>query len=391
MENSPLASGCWTSKEMFMKRVLFGMIAVVFGFSCALGLGEVVLRLLKPQMTGPIQYAFDQELGPIPVPNQSARRVLPGNYDYRYTNNSLGLRGSREYSFSQSTTERVLVLGDSFTYGLGVDDDQTFAARIESRLIAAEKPVEVINAGSPGKGTDYALKFFDTVGRKFSPTLTVLCFFRNDFDDNVRGAYYTIDVQMHLQPKSLRSSMASQKQILSKIPLYNWLISWSHLANLLKQAAISMLTVGDEAGSTSKNDSLVTRYSRERSSLPVQHQFATSIYLHHLNQSVQNSQSALLVFYIPDADDVESYRSNKSMAEEERVLTELLEKESVAFISLTSFLADSQTLISQLYYNEGHWTAVAHQLAAKAIADAVSLRLKNVKRRVSSADGAKSS
>ncbi len=46
--------------------------------------------------------------------------------------------------------------------------------------------VEVMNAGCPGKGTDYELKSFQTVGRKFHPDLTVLGFFGNDFQDNDR-------------------------------------------------------------------------------------------------------------------------------------------------------------------------------------------------------------
>jgi hypothetical protein len=69
--------------------------------------------------------------------------------------------------------------------------------------------------------------------------------------------------------------------------------------------------------------------------------------------------------------------SNKSIAEEERVLAELLAKDSVLFISLTSFLAETQASISQLHYKEGHWTAFACQRVAQALADAISLQLKN--------------
>jgi hypothetical protein len=72
--------------------------------------------------------------------------------------------------------------------------------------------------------------------------------------------------------------------------------------------------------------------------------------------------------------------SNKSIEEEERVLVELLAKDSVLFILLTSFLDETQAYISQLYYKKGHWTAFAYQRVAQALADAISSQLKNLER-----------
>ena len=68
---------------------------------------------------------------------------------------------------------------------------------------AGRLSVEVMNAGCPGKGTDYELKCFQTVGRKFHPDLTALCFFSNDFQDNDRGEYYNIGKRGELQVKPL--------------------------------------------------------------------------------------------------------------------------------------------------------------------------------------------
>jgi hypothetical protein len=83
---------------------------------------------------------------------------------------------------------RVLFLGDSFTYGLGVNDDQTFAVRVEKDLRADRLSVEVMNAGAFGKGTDYALKCFRTVGRKFHPGLIVLGFLATIFRTTPGGS-----------------------------------------------------------------------------------------------------------------------------------------------------------------------------------------------------------
>ena len=224
-----------------MKNLLYRFIAVVLGFSVAFGLAEITVRVLCPQEVGPPRFAFDQTLGYIPVPGQKARRNLPGVYDFTYSNNSQGLRGSREYGPKRPGTCRVLLLGDSFTYGFGVNDDQTFAHHLEQYLRQRNLPAEVINAGNPGKGTDYELKVFQTMGVQLHPDLTVLCFFPNDFQDNALAAYYEIGADGGLRAKKLDPGQEGIKAFLFHFPGYNWLISWSHAANLVKESAVHYL------------------------------------------------------------------------------------------------------------------------------------------------------
>lgn len=79
--------------------------------------------------------------------------VLPGPdgrlvpvLDYRVTMNARGDRSTREYADrAPAGTRRVVVVGDSYTFGVGVDDDQTFCARLERKTGA-----EVVNLGMPG-------------------------------------------------------------------------------------------------------------------------------------------------------------------------------------------------------------------------------------------------
>jgi hypothetical protein len=137
---------------MKIKNILTNLSVIVTGLMVALAIGEIGVRIISPQRTGPVEFAAHPELGDIMFPNQKGRRTLPGVYDYTYSNNSLGFRGSREYGDRKSCC-RIMVLGDSMTYGVGVNDDQTFASRLEKDLSASNGPVEVINAGSAGKGT----------------------------------------------------------------------------------------------------------------------------------------------------------------------------------------------------------------------------------------------
>jgi len=87
-------------------------------------------------------------------------RLLPNSYaelrqrDFAYLQrvNNLGLRGADTTLEKPAGTIRVLMLGDSFTMGKGVEDDETFSALLERSLQRAMDTcggprVEVLNAG----------------------------------------------------------------------------------------------------------------------------------------------------------------------------------------------------------------------------------------------------
>ena len=198
--------------------------------------------MIRPQRTGPVTYSFHEELGQIPVPHQHGQRSYYGMYDFTYSNNSFGFRGPKESSFEKTANYRVLLLGDSFAYGVGVNDDQTFAHQIENNLSGMPGGLEVINAGNGGKGTDYALKLFQAMGYKFKADLVALCFFSNDFSDNERQQYFSLDSDGKLKPKPLVSPLNAKQEFIMGLPGYNWLMSWSHLGNLLSQTLLKYLT-----------------------------------------------------------------------------------------------------------------------------------------------------
>ena len=70
-----------------------------------------------------------------------------GPWDATYHTSSLGLRdASARVLPLEGTTPRVLLIGDSFTEGIGVDWEETFAGRLSAAL--APEGVEVLNAGA---------------------------------------------------------------------------------------------------------------------------------------------------------------------------------------------------------------------------------------------------
>lgn len=84
------------------------------------------------------------------VPNTDSRFEQP-DFSYVQHVNNLGIRG-RDASFKKPAQHyRVLILGDSFTMGKGVEDDQTFSALLEvslnRRKACGATTFEVLNGG----------------------------------------------------------------------------------------------------------------------------------------------------------------------------------------------------------------------------------------------------
>ncbi len=359
-----------------MKSLLFKIIGVFLSLLVAFALAEGAVRLFRPQEVGPVRFACDPELGEIPVPGQRGERHVPGVFDFAYSNNSLGWRGSREYQEAKYTKYRVLFLGDSFAYGTGVNDEQTFAALVEKGLNADRLSVEVMNAGCPGKGTDYAVKAFDTVARKFRPDLTALCFFCNDFQDNERAEYYNISKRGGLQAKGLNCNQGGLKKLLFDLPGYNWLISWSQAANLVKQAGVDVLVDRDVETGPDATAGLVVYYNRGVTGFASRaNKSLTNLYVEHLNTAVKHAGGSLIMFYIPIAQEVREYQESRIISADEQACVRIAADNGIMLWSLTPLLALSGQAIENLYYKEGHWTAAAHEMAARYMCRCIARRL----------------
>lgn len=118
-------------------------------------------------------------------PNMHRRRFTGhiGAYpfDFECSTNALGLR-HREYSPKAPGTRRILAVGDSATFGLGVGDTETWPAVMERRWneTSPESPIETINAGVPGYTAYQGLRFIEIEAERWRPDIVVVAFWAND-------------------------------------------------------------------------------------------------------------------------------------------------------------------------------------------------------------------
>jgi lysophospholipase L1-like esterase len=102
----------------------------------------------------------------------------------RVTTNAMGLR-DRSIGPRQPGEFRVLVLGDSVTFGPGVRNEDIFPRRLEVNLGRdLGRPVRVINSGVGGYNTEQELAFLKLRGPEIAPDLVVLLYVSNDVEIN---------------------------------------------------------------------------------------------------------------------------------------------------------------------------------------------------------------
>lgn len=188
-------------------------------------LGESTLHVDKANMS---LLKYHNVLGWHHIPGQ--RGIYETSESRTFVNiNSKGLR-DKEYPYKRIPGEkRVLVLGDSFTYGLGVNQQEIFTEVLENQL----KDTEVINAGVMGYSTDQELLWFKEEGVKYKPDLVILVVCGNDIPMNnldfVYRKYYkprfTIDTEGNIQARNIPVPKVSGiRKLVFKLRQYSVLV-----------------------------------------------------------------------------------------------------------------------------------------------------------------------
>jgi lysophospholipase L1-like esterase len=157
--------------------LLVTLLLPVAALTIALFVAEIIFRIAG--YGNAVRYKYVSELGWVHRPNQHATTV--GQKAVRI--NSLGLRGPDVVAAKAPGIFRVLLLGDSFTFGYGVDDDSTYGVQLE-RLFRARgaecDQIQVLNGGVNGYNTSQEISFLRRVGLTLEPDLVVLGFTPND-------------------------------------------------------------------------------------------------------------------------------------------------------------------------------------------------------------------
>ena len=153
---------------------------------------------------------------PLRSPANADTVLESSEFRTRVRTNALGFREPRLPAPKPPGTRRIVVVGDSFTQGYGVEEDEAYPRVLESLLPG----VEVINLGVPATcPLDYAANFED-VGRAYEPDLVLVGLMANDVIDIVylrdRGGRLLLSI-LHQEQDRLADPLPFWKHVPARL------------------------------------------------------------------------------------------------------------------------------------------------------------------------------
>lgn len=170
-----IGPGAFYLYRFLMKRATLKLIVFFGSITICFLILEIIFRLpILVDITGGNQPEF----------KNWHKRVLANEI------NSLGFRDREHEGQKAKHTKRILIVGDSITYGQMVDYDKIFPVVLEKILNQEnEDEIEVISMGQMGWNTVEQLEALKTNGFNFQPDLVIVAFTYNDpqIKDNPAG------------------------------------------------------------------------------------------------------------------------------------------------------------------------------------------------------------
>lgn len=172
-------------KRIALAKIILSLVAIVLVFAAFEIYSRVQITKKNREVVLPF-YQQDPLIVQSLIPTQTTRLKSrqPGEFDVEITTTSQGFRDIRDYEVPKpKDTFRILMLGDSFTLGWGVQISETFSKNLEKSLgekikdkqsFSTNKKIEVINAGyASGFTWDEAYLFTKERGLVYQPDLVI--------------------------------------------------------------------------------------------------------------------------------------------------------------------------------------------------------------------------
>jgi lysophospholipase L1-like esterase len=189
--------GWLRSRESLARRLLVASMLAGLGVAAALAAGELVARLVWSEPAAPAPAVATRSDRDLPVLKTVEDLMRPGarglmSNGTHYRSNGKGVRGPEYADRPAPGVFRIVIVGDSVTMGVGVEENDAYPARLETALNDRRRlePAlrggrlrhEVLNLGMASLGFDEILRRLEDVGLGYHPDLIVYGWTINDID-----------------------------------------------------------------------------------------------------------------------------------------------------------------------------------------------------------------
>ena len=171
-------------KNDFMRKVFVRFLLVFFATAATLSVVEIFVRIFWNKLSGPAIIPLTLKTHRISANKRLGYELVPGSVSFEdgswYRINRDGIR-DREYARAKPEgTFRIAVLGDSNTFGLGVELEETWPKQLETELRKNGSLIEVINFGVMGYDTTQEAERIQEKVLAYSPDLIIVGYSLND-------------------------------------------------------------------------------------------------------------------------------------------------------------------------------------------------------------------
>jgi lysophospholipase L1-like esterase len=271
---------------------------------------------------------------------------------------------------------RILVLGDSFTVGSNVRQEEAYPEVLERGLKREYGPdIEVVNAAVGGWDPLQYAQYFEHYGVQFEPDLILVGFFvgNDTFSPLIRIEQSYQPVRGHL----VTPEAASRRLIRPQVFLYDH----SHLARLLlNRGPLATTSFIRKQCDDFTEQYLAIQKERMQNHLAdsARQRAGAQIAVNQIGRikDIAGKSSPVMVALLPDENQVNPELQKRLLDPEQKSKYDFKMPQSMligmfrdiglpTIDLLPAFLADRRCL----YMNETHWTPEGHELAASAIFD----------------------
>lgn len=186
------------------KLLLPFLIFLPISFLISLFIVEKIVKFTQPQLTFTqarnvsLRVSDKSDFLPSDLKANATTTHIGNTFEFTYSVliNSLGYR-MEEFSPQKSPGEfRILMLGDSMTFGYGVEVKDNLPSRLKENLNSlllerevVDKKIQIVNAGfADGKSPDSYYLYLKKIGLSLNPDLIIVNYFLNndvaDLDEN---------------------------------------------------------------------------------------------------------------------------------------------------------------------------------------------------------------
>jgi len=256
------------------------------------------------------------------------------------SSNSRGLRGSSEHAYEKRLgTLRILTFGDSYTFGEGVSDHETFSYYLEKLLPGSE----VINFGIHGYGHDQMLLYLREEGIKYHPDIVILGFVALDMKRNM------LSFRDYAKPRFV---LDGGQLVLTNTPVPR--LEETLAREPWRSKFLDVLTM------------LRDRY-RERLEAPelrTEMEKLTIALLDEIANTIRTAGAVPIFVYLPTFNEIT--QSEMDMSDGERFFFSYCQQRGIQSINLQRFFHEKLERGLHLE-TTGHWDPLEHRTAAEGI------------------------